>query len=363
MLKNKVLLATYFGNNYGSLLQAFSLQLFLNKNGYRVTILEEKPFFKGQPFFTILHLIKIILLHPFVFKKFNKAKKIANEINISQTQKEYYQDFRDKYLSIKYISFSGAKKESLRDDVAKCICGSDQIWNGEVINFKRFYFLSFSKKELNISYAPSFGRSTVAKYNLKLYTKMITNFSLISLREPNSFIKDATIVCDPTLLFTKDEWLTFFKKNELTHINKKYILVYLLDKPNQKCRDLLNFYKSRRENIIVIGHSIPDMGDFVFIDPNVESFPSLFFGADKIITDSYHGCIFSIIGEKQFIFIERNYTVGESQNLRFKTLFNKIGVELVEGIESKIDYTSTTKKLNKFRKESIDFLLRGLNDE
>ena len=201
MKKNRILLTTYCGNNYGSLLQAFAMVKSLEKLGFNVTIIEEKPFIKGEPLSTLLHIFKIALFHPVVFTHFLRARKIANKINISNEQIENFNYFKENFLPIKIVTFREAKKDASQPNIHKCVCGSDQIWNGEAINLKRFYFLTFSKREHNLAYAPSFGRENVASYNYKKYKKLIKNIGTISLREPNFLVKTENIVCDPTLFF------------------------------------------------------------------------------------------------------------------------------------------------------------------
>lgn len=73
-------------------------------------------------------------------------------------------------------------------------------------------------------------------------------------------------------------------------------------------------------------------------------------------TDSYHGTIFAILFEKQFIHATRQQnTVGHSMNSRFDTLFDKLGInsQKVSTIDVKnVDYADINQKLDAERKQS-----------
>ena len=90
-----------------------------------------------------------------------------------------------------------------------------------------------------------------------------------------------------------------------------------------------------------------------------------------VITDSFHGSVFSIINEKNF-WVLRRHTNTDPQNMnsRLDTLFTELGVPSRyidedtilsrEFLKQKLDYIKVNKSLAKFRARSAKFLLDSI---
>src|SRR5699024_4424214 len=120
------------------------------------------------------------------------------------------------------------------------IVGSDQVWNPHNLHGTSFYFLDFAPKEKRISYSASFGIDSIPEKYEKLYIEKLSEMSHISVREHAgaNIVKkltgtDAPVLVDPTMLLTKDEWLSLSKRAS-NRPKSPYMLTYFLGGPNDR---------------------------------------------------------------------------------------------------------------------------------
>lgn len=329
--KKIYIVTSYYGNNVGSSLQCFALSKVIAKNGYEpiVVSLSEK---RGILFLNKIKRISIKLfkgvLHPTLLKKQiqSKMKKKKND-----DSNFLFETFNNSYLPIKNFSYKELNVSSRSKDCVACVAGSDQIWNTEEAVLDKINYLLFSPKEKNIAYAPSFGQAFIYNYNKRFVKNALKNISYLSCREAQgcSLIekligKKAEHVLDPTLLLSKDEWLNCFK---IKSKEDNSLFVYLLDSPSEMTINLIKSKKDCYSKIVLYcKKDVPDslkedIDTFVDCDPI--SFIKLISQSGFVITDSFHGTIFSILFEKSFITVERNYkNVDGDGNVRINDLLN-----------------------------------------
>lgn len=238
------------------------------------------------------------------------------------------------------------------------IVGSDQIWTSDKwinsIPFNDRFLIRNCRHKL--VYAASFG-----KHNLNFTNKQLTeiqntlkNIEYVSTRELsgviicNYFFKynKAISVLDPTMLYDKDFYLNIINEKEIE--NKRGIFAYILDKNdiwNNKIKEI-----SQKLNQPVL-----------LYDNTVENFIHNMNTASCILTDSYHGSVFSLIFNKPFITL-RNEKRG---NDRFDDL--EIRFDLAERFINDIKLLSIdllkikpNPNFNEYRKISLNFLYKGL---
>lgn len=138
--------------------------------------------------------------------------------------------------------------------VSYYICGSDQIWSPNVITAKidglKFFFASKAPPEKRISYAASFGVSSIPDEKKEEYKKYLSEMKAISVREESGarivkelIGKDVPVLIDPTLMLDKSDWQKDSKKPKF-YIPKKYLLTYYLgevsDERNQYTQQIIN---------------------------------------------------------------------------------------------------------------------------
>ncbi len=148
-------------------------------------------------------------------------------------------------------------------------------------------------------------------------------------------------------------------------------MTYILDSANKKneliqncanshnltpftCRQKLYFHDANQDNISDC------------IAPPIEQWLDSFRQAKFVITDSYHGTIFSIIFNKPFIAIA-NFKRGTS---RFESLLKSLNLEdrlvlkinkkSLELLDKKIDYDVINNKLKELKSDSLNYLLSSL---
>lgn len=344
-------------SNYGNRLQNYALQTLLQNMGHEV--LTVKNFFGNDGSFTGK-----------IMKMLNLGKAI-NKMKYHQIDSERHSNFLN--FTHRYITESKKSYYHLDDDFSEfkdvdCfVIGSDQVWNYNFPHFSELSFASFTNKP-RFSYAASFGVDNIPE-NLK--TKFATNLQSIddiSVREEVGKVlvdkltdKKATVVLDPTLLLDCGDWLELTKN--LTTYKRKYLLTYFLSKPEQATIDYINKYATQHNLQI---KNLAFRGDKEMWVSNPAEFVNLFAQAEKVYTDSFHACAFSIIFKKDFEVFERTGTNG-AMNSRITTLLGKLELEDRWYVDSgatkeKINYNRVDNLLCEQRKQSMDFLNQALEN-
>ena len=128
----------------------------------------------------------------------------------------------------------------------------------------------------------------------------------------NIGINNVKHVCDPTLLLSKKEWENIEQK---INIKEKYIFVYLLGKNKEQREKIKELAKELNLIIVDISHA---NGEFNKVDEGFSNYSIdncspeewiwLIHNAEYIITDSFHGVVFSTIFNKKFFVLKRYYT-------------------------------------------------------
>lgn len=358
MLNKKIgILTFHWATNYGAVLQAFALQEVLSQLGYDTYIINYKPSKYDNRFYKILKSKS--------YRSFNtKLIEFYKEKNIKK--------FRQKYLNLtnRYYSQLQLKKNPPKMDFY--ITGSDQVWNtyfttkGEG-NFTSVYYLNFGPPNIKrIGYAVSFGitRNDYPISLLKEVTPLLKEIDVISVRENSGadilnslFNIESKLVCDPTLLLLGDFYVNRFRlARNKSNKSLDYIFSYILRKEQYKSLLSTIFDKTK----IPIHKSVIE---------SPEEWLNNIYNSSLIITNSYHGMVFSIIFKKQFIVVLED---GNAMNDRFITLLNYIGLEnriyypnlkessLDEKIDSSIEWDIVDEKIECFRKVSKAYLLNFL---
>lgn len=389
-MKKVAIVSCYFQHNYGSMLQAYATQMALDRLGYENETIDISGFRGEIKKAKIKYFVKASLTSDILLSKIGMAKNVAikkflkNEyVSQVKIRDRKFDDFCKKYFRLSQIY------ESKAELAAKCaekysavIVGSDQLWLPANIAAD-YYTLNFVPESVNtIAYATSFGQSTLPKDSAKKAKIFLNRIKHISIREESGqkLIKDLTgrdvpVVCDPTLLFTGDDWMSIQQEEPI--IKTPYIFCYFLGN-NPPHRE---FAKRLREitgyKIVALTH----LDEYVKCDINYadetpydidpSDFLNLIRNASYVCTDSFHCSVFSILYKRKF-FAFRRYTrnTKQSTNSRLDTLFNLTGISgrIMKGDENireclnmEIDYDEAYKRLDKLREDSYDFLAKSLD--
>ena len=217
-----------------------------------------------------------------------------------------------------------------------------------------------------ITYAASFGATTVDKLQelgiKKIVGRLLGNISVISVRDANSSITVKTLIgkvpvmhLDPVLIFNYD----LFMPSNVTL--KNYMIVYtypgrITDK--QEIQSIKDFAKSHRLKLISIGHYFSWCDDVVI--PSPFEVLAYFKNASYIVTDTFHGSVFSIKYNKAFCTIIRNMN-----NQKLSYLLKQFHLEsrIINDIDkldsiltTPIDYKEINEYIAKETRCSIEYL-------
>lgn len=259
------------------------------------------------------------------------------------------------------------------------ICGSDQIWN-PVASGKAapVYFLAFGRDDcIRFSYAASSGSTKFAEGRLEELLSYLSKFKCIGVRETfmqdyigHTFKMNSCVNPDPTILLPKEEWEKI--ESSIHGLPENYLLVYSL----AKIDEVLDFAKQIASQLkLPLVHINPDrrLGylKHKYVDYNLnevapEQFLWLFHHASFIVTNTFHGNMFSVIYRKDFI----NYTPNK-QDTRILTLHNQIGLNnsrLLSDISQfhknmvSISYTSIEERIQAYRNSGLEYIKQAISE-
>lgn len=351
--------------NYGSVLQAYALQTFINKKlNIECEVIDYRSYDYSPK--GILKLLKNNRLTYKLICKFFKKERAYRFYN-----------FVNENLNLSNKEINTLEElEKINGRYNVFICGSDQIWAANVLN-KRYLLDFVNDRNIKISYAPSIVIKPNNEEQKNIYNKYIKRFNYLSVREKKGqdIIKSITgispdVVLDPTLLLDEKDYEDIIK---IEYIKEPYILCYLLG-DNKKHIKYINRF-SEKNNLKVVA-LINNKSDLAYGDYNIyTSGPKEFLGYIKnssfVITDSFHGVNFSIIYKKNFIVFERfNGDDPICQNDRIYNILSKLSLEdrIIKDLSDirhieNINYSYVNSLLCNEREQSILYLKKALNIE
>ncbi len=352
----KIGIATFCkANNYGAVLQAYGLSQYLKKeNEVEFLDIEFNP--KGKK------SQEENMKKNSIFQKINgKIKKIK------------FEQFRKENLIISDETIHGDKDCNKIQDKYDCyIVGSDQVWNTDITNKTRAFFLDFVINKPKIAYAASYGRENINETEKKWSEEYLNSFKAISVREKQSatYLKqqlnlNVNVVCDPVFLLDKDEWIN---KNNLKNKNKSYILVYYMESNSTLESIISNVKKMYNCPIIAIKGGIQELKGFKHVEGmGPKDFLDIVYNAKLVITNSFHALAFSIIFNKKVIVFEHSKWNLRISNLLELTDNNEKIVKLKDNVNEKLLNEKTIygekayNELASLIEESKQFLKESIN--
>lgn len=356
-----------FNNNYGGYLQAYALMKILKDLGHDPTMIMRRHNKRSVSSsyrikFFIKGLLKTIL-------------KCRHYTLLYNPEVSFYESgvnmipFLNKYISPQttYMYSTNELKDYCKERFDAYVVGSDQVWRAIYGPHIEDYFLGFTAgwKVKRYSYAASFGTDTpeYTKEQIAHCSNLIQSFDAVSLREDSGVdviknfgwhTNELKTVLDPTLLLKADDYNKLIRN---VPVRKDYIFSYVLDETKVSDEIINTIVSTLRLPITSIGN-IQKMKEPL---PSVESWLAHFRDADYIITDSFHGTLFSIIYNKAFLVLE-NEGRGSS---RFTNLLRQFGLEkrIVNNnedaklvISSEINWKEVNEILNRHKRQSFEFL-------
>lgn len=345
---NRIALLTIHDTlNFGSLLQTFSLYSAIEKLGYDITLLDYKneaimrreSTYRLSDVRTIKELYKAIFHHGFLERKHSCFWEfIRNRMKISES------------YDSKTINESNADYDTF-------IVGSDIVWGMEITGSDLNYMLQFvNDDKTKLAFSSSVGKRWPKEMDSKI-GKLLSRFDRITVREQLAveWIKeiapnvDVCETCDPTMLWKRNFWEQFCRRNLAPSCD--YILTYLTTDDKRTVKDAINYGKKHHLPVYYInyGHCIPGVRN---IRPTtVEQWISLFAYANTVFTASYHGILFALYFQRPLFWQSR------ANPARTESLSKELGIQDREGI------TENYNKDGKMDYKKIDSLIQTKRDD
>ena len=347
--------------NYGSSLQAYGLKQILEELGAEVKFLDYVP---GP-------VLEKRTKKPVLLRKFSKGLRIIFSPGSVQNKLSYIR--HKKNYGKNYFPSAGISGEYNYDsDCDLLIIGSDEVFNciqdNPNVGFTPILFGMGAKASHIISYAGSFGNTTMRdlkKHGLvNVLSSWFQSFEKISVRDENSRSivhaltgNEPFVHMDPVLIYD------FMNKCQLipasADIKGKYLILYGYNYrfTREECKKIKNYAKRNGLKILCSG-GLQYCCD-TFIDCSPFELLACFRQAECVITDTFHGTIFSIITRRPFVSVIRDSGYGNAEKLR--DLLKKLELSDREGLDfkklSKIpDYEKVFPIIENERKRSYAYL-------
>lgn len=364
--------------NYGAALQCYALNKVLEKLGAQPITLDYWPkYFKERYYPEPL---------PFKwsfsgFKKWKRAK-LVRTIKNSRNRK-FEQFIQDNVTLTSPTAYNIAElEEAMRaTGIRKWIAGSDQVWNDTCARFDPAYFLDLKLPEgsTKYSYAASFGMSSIPEELKAEYQRRLSGYKRYSVREQSGVEMlrelqqdEAKVHCDPTLLLSAQEWSEVASPAR----GERYILIYHVLKPDYLIEKAMELSKKTGLKVIlftpyfnyasVAGRMVRKCGYIPAMESSPQDFISLIKNAEYVLTNSFHGTVFSAIFHKNF-WSQIELVEGKLNN-RSANLLEKLGIsgrELTRQqplSDTPIDWSKADAALETMKAEAKNYLQSIIND-
>lgn len=370
--------------NYGSKLQALATLRIMEKFGHKCKVIH---YGKAGLWFKIKSLPRIFNS---TFRQdkleawsrnqaYKRHPEIAAELALRKKIFKDYDAIHFDCYEVKGMYFKDIQNiASQFDAVITC---SDQLWSpaGLGTNFYNLMFVPDNVRK--ISFASSFGVAQIPWYQKKATANYLRRIEYVSCRENRGaeIVKELTgrevpVLMDPVFAFDKEQW------GELIPIEKvydePYIFCYFLG-ANIAYREVVKGFARNKGMKIVFLKFLDqyvdydeNFGDITPFDVDPNKFLNILRGAEYVFTDSFHGCAFSIIMQKQFVIFNRYITTSSaSKNSRIDTVCGNLGLnnrrvtaktDLNAIMAKKIDWDIVQSKIEIYRNRMWHYLENAL---
>ena len=357
--------------NYGGNIQLYALMSTLRKLGYSPCCIDRgwdhlKPAFKEL----LIARLKFVLSELWNGK--SKRLKVRDDEDIYCHSKLFIRQYiRPRTFKI-YSSNELSKLEKKYDAF---VFGSDQIWRKGYSSNVMDYFGGFLKHDdtLCLSYAASFGidGNEFSENEIERIRICLQRFRAVSVREKEAISllnkngwalnKEVVQLIDPTMLLSiQDYRLLYSDRRSNGEVKDAALFYYILDMDETK-QDIINRVLTRKE---LHGFTVsPSDANPVY--PPIELWLKAFDDTSFVVTDSFHGCVFSILFNKPFLAMG-NEKRGLSRFISLLELFglrNRLVYSWDESnniLDDEIDWASVNKILEEKKKVALDFITRFL---
>lgn len=362
-------IVTYHSShNYGSVLQAYAMVKIMQGFGLDAELIDFR-----HPVTTDMY----------EWKLWSKNKKLKYNVRdlvlrgilgIGKRREQVFSDFIENVL----VKSQRVKDRSeIQDIYDVLVCGSDQIWNPNASGQNDpIYYLDFGTTPCKFSYAASSGSVRFGDSNPERFRHYLSGLKAIGVREQfmQDYIKEkfelsSVVNPDPTFLIKASEWSEIEKPYD--GLPDDYVLIYTIQHQSEtidfanKVAKLLalptvQIWNDRDIRALIHKAKV----DYRLMDVSPQQFLWLFHHASFIVTNTFHGNMFSIIYRKDFI----HYAIDRTDN-RISTLHKAIGFNKdrmfykeddINKIKYKTVYDKNEENIKRYIREGVDYISSNL---
>ncbi|MDU1340364.1 MAG: polysaccharide pyruvyl transferase family protein [Clostridium butyricum] len=365
------ILTFHNAHNYGAVLQAYALKKKISELGHNVEIVN----YRNE---NIDKRYEKKLRAGISLKDFKYPRQLINKISYKKNvpyMQPAWEKQCEKFTSFINMQLLNSKSHITIDDLKKSnydvlIVGSDQVWSSWITDgLDPVYLLDFKFNGRKISYAASLMGGSIDDSEKDYFIKCLQDFDYISVREDSlrkSVIEtckcDAVTVLDPTLLINSESYEEIESKELL--FNERFIFAYFVSENVELMRCAEKLAKESGFKLLELHYYMQkkydDHNQIADIGP--AEFLWYIKNSEYVITNSFHGTVFSILYKKNF------YSVYE-KNARINNLLEALKLEDRHAVNSNeidfnrvINFENVDRYLNNFRESSIGFLKKSLSN-
>jgi hypothetical protein len=314
-LKKKILILTLpIGENYGGILQAYALQTYVRSLGFAVTT-SASPGGVGK------HWKRLV-------KRIPGAKNLARRVGLATPPEEYPAGHFAEMEEFITRNIEMAPFTEVRRHIGEywaVIVGSDQVWREPYAALDRNYLAFVPARVKKLSYAASFGVDNITEYSWLQRSRAriaIRRFEGVSVRE-----KSGVEICrsdlgvaaeyhlDPTMLLEAATYRELFESESTQERQRSGVLAYMLDRSGFAERVVQTVsHEYAAEPHEILGSSPRASVEKWLAEIALSSF---------VVTDSFHGTVFSILMHTPFAVV-RNDERGAA---RIESLLEMFGLQ------------------------------------
>jgi len=323
--------------NYGTQLQLYSLQTAIERAGYFCSVIN----YVMAPLSSVAvtNRLENILRHPYrvpvglVRRAYRRYVMTRNRRQVA-----LFQDFQKKYIKLSGAVFSSPEELLSAPPVFDAyVVGSDQVWSPLGHLGDNAFFLEFADPGKRIAYAPSLGVEVIPADAIEWLREGVAGIDHLSVRELTGarlimthFEREAEVVVDPTLLLTADDWR---RVKQSTIVPNDFILQYTLCGDRYIRVHADKIAKELGIPLVVLPKHPRDIlsasrNKILLYDVGPREFVDLVSNARLVLTDSFHGTVFSVIFNRPFFSFRRyDDSVQSATFSRIADFLGKLGLQ------------------------------------
>lgn len=315
--------------NYGAVLQCYALRTYIASLGHDVSVVDYRPkaLVDGYKWFDIRRFWGRT---PSRF--IEKTRAELKVITSRRARYSRFAEFVSSHLNLSPRVYT--VDSSVLQGYDLIIIGSDQVWNITITKgYDPLYWGRFNRAKAKlISYAASMENGMIDQ---KEVLARLKNFDKVSVRESSlatqltSLVNssDVETVVDPTLLLGRDKW----DKLQGRRIEGDYLLFYQVRQAPEAFRAAEDLARKKGLRLVCVSAKPELENSPELAAASVEDFVTAFRNASYVVTTSFHGTVFSLIYEKDFVCFD----IEDGKGSRQRDLLSALGLE--ERVTSHLD--------------------------